>query len=183
MNKENNTKNYQDQEDHVVNTAEEISEQDIARSHSDLIEKVAELEDRLLRNVADMDNLRKRTIKEMEDIKKYSITSLVKDLIDTLENTYRAIDSLDKVSINNDQVAQSILSGIEMIRDSMLSVLTKHGVKRNFPLGEVFDHNLHQAIGHQESSEFESGTVSQVIQAGYTLDDRLLRPAMVMIAK
>lgn len=147
------------------------------------LDKIADLEDKLLRNIAEMDNLRKRVAKELDDARKYSIASLVKDLIDTVENMHRAIESIDKAELNNDPLVKSIYDGVEMTMTSMMGAITKHGVKRINPLGEDFDHNNHQAIGQIETTEHPSGSVAQVIQAGYVLGDRLLRPALVMVAK
>lgn len=160
----------------------EVAEQQPAIDNS-VVDKIAELEDRLLRNVAEMDNLRKRTAKELDDARKYSVASMVKDLIDTVENMHRAIESIDQTSLNNDPIAKSIYDGVEMTKTSMMSALVKHGVKRISPLGEEFDHNNHQAIGQIETTDYPAGSVAQVVQAGYILGDRLLRPALVMVAK
>jgi len=161
----------------AVEQEQEVSED------SALPDKIMELEDKLLRNIADMDNLRKRTAKELDDARKYAIASMVKDLIDTVENMHRAIESIDKAALNSDPIAKNIYDGVEMTRASMMSVLAKHGVKRISPLGEEFNHNHHQAIGQAEAEGCASGSVAQVVQAGYILEDRLLRPALVMVAK
>lgn len=150
---------------------------------NELLDKIAELEDKLLRNVAEMDNLRKRTSKEMDDMKKYSISSFAKDLIDAVENMHRALDSIDQEKLASDPSFKNIYDGVHMTKLSMMSVLEKHGVKRIFPANQLFDHNHHQAIGQSEDSGLESGYVAQVVQAGYTLSDRLLRPALVIVAK
>jgi molecular chaperone GrpE len=150
---------------------------------NELLAKVESLQDKLLRNIAEMENVRKRASKEIEEMKKYSVSSLVKDLIDVSENIHRALESIDQEKLSSDPAFKSIYDGIDMTKSSMMSILEKYGVKRIFPANEPFDHNHHQAIGQSEDSGLESGYVAQVVQAGYILRDRLLRPALVIVAK
>ncbi len=146
-------------------------------------EELAKMKDTLIRTIAEMENLRKRTTKEVEDAKKYSITSFAKDMIAVLENLRRAEENIPVEEAENNELFKNINDGIIMTISELLNAFKKHGIERIDPMGEKFDHNLHQAIIQIPSNESEEGTILQVIQAGYVLRDRLLRPAMVGVAK
>lgn len=184
-------KHKHEQQDIKENLEKEISsdlhsELDVEEGEAEgdnLVKRIEELENEMLRYGADMDNLRKRTAKELDDTRKYAVSTMVKDLIDTIENLYRAIDSIDKDSLEKDPIAKSIYDGVVMTQNSLMGVMSKHGVQRISPLGEAFNHDHHQAIGHVATSDYPQDYVAQVVQAGYILGDRLLRPALVMVVQ
>ena len=144
------------------------------------------LKDQLLRALAETENLRKRAEREREEAAKYAITSLARDIVSVADNLQRALESVpaqsDDSSESNTRIG-SLRDGIEMTRQEFETVLARHGIERLEPLGEAFDHNFHQAMFEVEHEEYSAGTVVQVLQAGYRIRDRLLRPAMVGVAK
>ena len=145
-----------------------------------------ELKDQLLRALAETENVRKRAEREREEAAKFAITSLARDIVSVADNLQRALESVpaesDDSSESNTRIG-SLRDGIEMTRQEFETVLARHGIERLEPLGEAFDHNFHQAMFEVEHEEYSAGTVVQVLQAGYRIHDRLLRPAMVGVAK
>ena len=144
------------------------------------------LKDQLLRALAETENLRKRAEREREEAAKYAITSLARDIVSVADNLQRALESVPtELAESNESDARigSLRDGIEMTRQEFETVLARHGIERLEPLGETFDHNFHQAMFEVEHEEYSAGTVVQVLQAGYRIHDRLLRPAMVGVAK
>lgn len=144
-----------------------------------------QLKDQLLRALADTENMRRRTEREMESARKYGHTNFARDLVGAIDNLARAIDA---VGTNNDdqsntQAMQAVITGIELSWTEIQTVIEKHGVKRINPVGEKFDYNLHQAMFEVPTDTHEPGVVVEVVQHGYVLHDRLLRPAMVGVAK
>lgn len=148
-----------------------------------LREEIASLKDKLLRAVAEADNIRKRGQRDVEETAKYAVAPLAKDLVSVLENLSRAIESIPPEQAASNPTLKSLLSGVEMTRGELLSAFERNGIKRIEPLGQKFDHNFHQAVVQIESPDHETGTVVQVLQAGYVIHERLLRPAMVGVAK
>ena len=145
--------------------------------------KINELKDQVMRSLADGENLRKRTEKEIEHAKKYSHIVFVRDLVSSIDNLQRAIDS---VSNNKDKLSEPIknlILGLEIIEKEILNTFEKHNLKQIYPLGEKFDYNFHQAMFETPTNDKEPGIVVEVSQKGYTLHDRLVRPAMVGISK
>lgn len=143
----------------------------------------AKLRDQLLRLAAEMENLRKRTSREIEEAHKFGITKFARDMIEVLENLYRAEASITaELAASNESIKQ-LQNGVELTRKSMVDTFERHGLKRIDPIGEQFNHDLHQAITQAPSPDYKDGEVANVIQAGYTLHDRLLRPALVVVAK
>ncbi|MDX2155321.1 MAG: nucleotide exchange factor GrpE [Hyphomicrobiaceae bacterium] len=145
--------------------------------------EAADLKDRLLRAHAEMDNVRKRLEKEKADLAKFAITKFARDVVGIGDNVQRAIDAVPAKSAEQDPSLKSFLEGVSMIEREFLNVLEKHGVKRLDPKGEQFNPHLHQAVMEMPVADVPSGTVTQVFQAGYTIEDRVLRPAMVVVAK
>lgn len=146
-----------------------------------LEEEILSLKDKMLRNAAEADNLRKRLEKQIEDTAKYSISSFASDLINVVENFFRAFDNFN-VNGELDDNFKTFYSGIELTKKELVSLLEKNGIKRINPTsGELFDHNLHQAVTRVPNPELETGTIASVMQAGYVISDRLLRPAMVAV--
>jgi len=144
--------------------------------------ELADYKDRLLRALAETENTRRRAQREREDASKYAIAGFAKDLLSTADNLHRALESLPEAEIT-DERTRSLLSGVAATERELLSVFERHGIRRIDPMGERFDHNLHQAIFELEHGDRPPGTIVEVLQPGYLLHDRLLRPAMVGVAK
>jgi molecular chaperone GrpE len=149
---------------------------------TELEAELAEYKDRLLRALAETENVRRRAQREREDASKYAIAGFAKDLLSAADNLRRALESLPE-SEARDERTRSLLAGVAATERELLGVFERHGIKRIDPKGEAFDHNLHQAIFETERPDQPSGSVVEVLQPGYVLHDRLLRPAMVGVAK
>jgi molecular chaperone GrpE len=149
---------------------------------TELEAELAEYKDRLLRSLAETENVRRRAQREREDASKYAIAGFAKDLLSAADNLRRALESLPE-SEAKDERTRSLLAGVAATERELLGVFERHGIKRIDPEGEVFDHNVHQAIFEAERPDQPSGSVIEVLQPGYVLHDRLLRPAMVGVAK
>jgi molecular chaperone GrpE len=149
---------------------------------TELEAELAEYKDRLLRSLAEIENVRRRAQREREDASKYAIAGFAKDLLSAADNLRRALESLPE-SEAKDERTRSLLAGVAATERELLGVFERHGIKRIDPQGEVFDHNVHQAIFEAERPDQPSGSVVEVLQPGYVLHDRLLRPAMVGVAK
>jgi molecular chaperone GrpE len=149
-----------------------------------LARETAELRDKLLRALAEMENLRRRTEREVADARLYGITSFARDILTVADNMHRAMHALDEeLREKADAGIKALLDGVELTERELLNVLEKHGVKKLDPAGQKFDPNLHQAMYEVPDSNVPPGTVAQVIQAGYVIGDRVLRPALVAVAK
>src|SRR5262252_7923370 len=148
-----------------------------------LVKEVAEYKDKLLRALADMENLRRRTDREVADARAYGVSSLARDLIGVADNLRRALEAASESAAAMEGPARGLLEGVELIERELLKVLERHGVKRFDPQGAKFDPNFHQAIFEVCDSNVPAGSVAQVIQPGYMIGERVLRPAMVGVAK
>lgn len=138
-------------------------------------------EDNFLRAVAESENIKKRSERDLESAHKYAISGFSKDLLDVLENLYRSTEHVTEEQ-KSDQVVSKIVEGVELTRDEFVRVFKKYGIERISPaVGEKFDHNYHQAISQQKDGNHESNTILQVTQAGYMLQGRLIRPALVIV--
>ena len=155
-------------------TAEEIIQK--------LNEEIENLKDQRLRAVAELENFRKRAEKEQSDALKYGIANFAKEIINIGDNIERAKSSISDDVRSNDSI-KSVVDGLDLIAQSTLSTFEKIGIKKIKSLNEKFDHNLHQAMMEIEKNDCEPGTIVQELIPGYTLHDRLLRPAMVGVAK
>ena len=144
--------------------------------------ELAEHKDRLLRALAEAENTRRRAQRERDDATKYAISGFAKELLSAADNLRRALDSLPEAEVG-DERTRSLLAGVAATERELLSVFERHGIRRIDPMGERFDHNLHQAIFEVEHGDQPPGTIVEVLQPGYLLHDRLLRPAMVGVAK
>ena len=144
--------------------------------------ELAEQKDQLLRALAETENVRRRAQREREDAMKYAVTGFAKELLSVADNLRRALDSLPESEVR-DERTRGLLAGVAATERELLSVFERHGIRRIDPDGERFDHNLHQAIFEAERSGKPGGTIIEVLQPGYMLHDRLLRPAMVGVAK
>lgn len=145
--------------------------------------QVADLTDRLLRAHAEMDNLRKRGDRDKEDTAKYAITKFAREILGIGDNLQRAIGAVPAGAADEDPALKALIDGVSMTEREFLNILDRHGVKRIDPSGEPFNPHLHQAMTEIEDKEVAPGTVVQVYQPGYIIEDRVLRPAMVVVAK
>lgn len=144
----------------------------------------AELKDRVLRLMADMENLRRRTAKEVKDASQYAIAGFARDMLGVGDNLRRALDALPEDAAQDaDDTVKTLLEGVAMTEREMQNALGKHGIKKIDPEGEKFDPNFHQAMFEVPNPDIVSGTVVQVVQSGYVIGERVLRPAMVGVAK
>ncbi len=144
--------------------------------------EAVELRGELLRALAETENVRRRAQREREDVGKYAISNFARDLLSVVDNLRRAIDSVPEAA-RADETLAGTLAGIDMTEREFLAVVERHGIRRIEPKGEKFDHNFHQAMFEVETTETPPGTVVEVMQPGYAIADRLLRPAMVGVAK
>jgi molecular chaperone GrpE len=137
----------------------------------------------VLRLVADMDNLRKRTDREKQETAKFAISKFAVDIIGVADNFERAMQAVPPGAADADPALASLVEGVSMIDGQLKGVLERHGVKRIWPEGEMFNPHLHQPMMQQDRSDVPHGTILQVFQAGYVIDDRVIRPAVVVVAK
>jgi molecular chaperone GrpE len=144
--------------------------------------EVEGLKDKWLRAHAEMDNIRKRGEREREEAAKYAITKLAKDIVGVGDNFQRAIDAVPAGAAEKDATLKSFLDGVTMTERELLNVLDRHGIKRLQPVNELFNPHLHQAVTQVPRADVPNGTIVEVYQAGYTIGDRVLRPAMVAVA-
>jgi molecular chaperone GrpE len=144
----------------------------------------ASLKDRLLRAVAEMENLRRRTEREVADAKIYGVTTFARDMLNVADNLARALDSLpEDARANADGALKGLIEGVELTMRDLTAALARHGVNKLEPLGEKFDPNFHQAIFEAPNETLPAGTVAEVVQSGWRIGDRVLRPAMVGVSK
>ncbi len=176
-------------DDTQINESASTDEKDSSKNEEDLDndennsqDETKDLKDQLLRSLAENENLRKRTIKEIEQIKKYGHINLLRDFLNVVDNMERAVKS--STSENQSETGvKNLIDGIEIVFKEMNSLLDKNQIKKIEPLHEKFDYNFHQAMFEAPSSDYEEGLIIEVIQPGYVLHDRLIRPAMVGVSK
>ena len=144
--------------------------------------ELAEVQDRLLRALAETENTRRRAQRERADAEKYGFSRFATDLLSVADNLRRALDSLPEAEAKDDRT-RSLLAGVAATERELLAAFERHGMRRIDPMGEKFDHNFHQAVFEAENTGRPAGTIVEVLQPGYVLHDRLLRPAMVGVAK
>ena len=155
----------------------------IEESNEELQTKNEELKDQLMRTLAESENLRKRTIKDVDQAKKYSHISFVRDLVSSVDNFKRALDSLPEDKADLPEPIKNLIIGLEIVEKEINSTFEKHNLKQISPLGEKFDYNFHQAMFEVPTNDTDPGIVIEVSQIGYLLYDRLVRPEMVGISK
>jgi molecular chaperone GrpE len=149
-----------------------------------LTKEIAEYRDRWMRAIAEMENLRRRTEREVADARTYGVTSFARDLLAVADNMRRALSTLTpEVREATDAVVRSMIEGVELTERELAKVLEKYGVKKLSPKDQKFDPNFHQAMFEVPDASVPSGTVVQVVQEGYTIGERVLRPALVGVAK
>jgi molecular chaperone GrpE len=146
--------------------------------------EVAGLKDQLLRTLAEMENLRRRTEREIADTRTYAVAGFARDVLSVGDNLARALGALPAEAREGaDAALKALYEGVEMTERELLRSLEKHGVRRIEPVGERFDPNFHQAMFEVPDPAVASGTVVQVVQSGYKIGERVLRPAMVGVAR
>ena len=154
------------------------------KASTSLDRELADYKDRLLRTLADMENMRKRTEREVADTRVYGISAFARDILGVADNMHRAMQALDdELRAKADDTMKALLDGVELTERELINVLEKHGVKKIEPLNQKFDPNRHQAMFEVEDASVPSGTVVQVMQAGYLIGERVLRPALVAVSK
>jgi molecular chaperone GrpE len=192
MNEENKNKaEEQDLENPTSEKEEQVSEELKDKEEAEILpedliiklnEEISSLKDQRLRAIAELENFRKRAEKDQSDALKYGISNFAKEIINIRDNIERAQSSISDEAKNNEAI-KSVIEGIDLIAQSVVSTFEKIGIKKIESLNEKFDHNLHQAMMEMENDELEPGTIVQELIPGYTLHDRLLRPAMVGVSK
>jgi molecular chaperone GrpE len=148
-----------------------------------LAKENSELKDRVLRTLAEMENLRRRTEREVADSRVYAIQSFARDLVGVADNIQRALDAVRDSGVALEGPAKALVDGVELTERDLLKVLEKNGVRKFDPKGEKFDPNMHQAIFEVPDARVPSGSVVQVVQPGFAIGDRVLRPALVGVSK
>ncbi|WP_293809252.1 nucleotide exchange factor GrpE [uncultured Bosea sp.] len=142
-----------------------------------------DLKDKLLRTLAEMENLRRRTEREIADAKAYAVTSFARDMLGSSDNLRRALESLPADAMKAaDAAAKALHEGVELTERELLKTLERHGVRQIDPQGEKFDPNLHQAMFEAPDATIAKGLVSKVVQIGYKIGERVLRPALVGVS-
>ncbi len=144
--------------------------------------EAADYRDKLLRTLAEMENLRKRTAREITDARHYGITGFARDVLAVADNMHRALEAIGP-ELRESGDGKALIEGVELTERELLKALEKHGVKKFSPEGQKFDPNVHQAMFEMERQDLPPGHVAQVIQAGYMIGERVLRPAMVAVSK
>ena len=151
---------------------------------AELAKEAAELKDRLLRTLAEMENLRRRTEREVADARIYGVTNFARDIVGVADSMERAMKALDdEIRDKADAGVKALLDGVELTERELLKVLEKHGVTKLEPKGQKFDPNMHQAMFEMPDPSMPAGMVTQVVQPGYKIGERVLRPAMVGVSK
>lgn len=149
-----------------------------------LLKENEELKDRALRTAAEMENLRRRTARDVVDARTYAVSNFARDMLQVADNLQRAMDAIPaEAKASGDVGFTALIDGVEITARGMLATLERHGVKKLAPEGEKFDPHFHQAMFEVPNPDIASGTVVQVVQPGYSIGDRVLRPAMVGVSK
>ncbi len=177
----NNNDSVEKQEEFSTPSLEQpAAVQDLAAAHA----AAEDWKNKCLRAIADADNTRKRAERDIAETQKYAVSQFAHDLVNVAETLQRALSSVDEdARAKADPLLATVHAGVEMTLKELLTVFERFGIRRIDPLGEKFDHNLHQAIAQIAAPNASPGEVVQVVQAGYTIHERLLRPAMVAVAK
>ena len=174
------TEKISDEDPNDINV-NELNEPD--DDNTNLENQIKDLKDQLMRTLADSENLRKRTIKEVEHAKKYSHITFVRDLVSSVDNLQRALESVPDDKSQLPEPVKNLIIGLDIVEKEIVTTFEKHNLKQICPLGEKFDYNFHQAMFEVPTNDSEPGIVVEVSQKGYLLHDRLVRAAMVCISK
>ena len=155
-----------------------------ADPQADAVALAAELKDRLLRTLAEMENLRKRTEREVADVRLYGVSSFARDMVGVADNMRRALDAVSpELRSSAEAGVKALIDGVELTERELQKALEKNGVRQFSPRGEKFDPNVHQAMFEVPNASVPAGSVVEVVQPGYMLGERVLRPAMVGVSK
>ena len=145
-------------------------------------EQIAKLKDQLLRALAEAENMRRRSKREIEDARKYAVANFARDVLTVADNLRRALDAVPEDAAASEDL-KALSEGVGLTERELLSMMERHGIRKVNPMGEKFDPNLHQAMFEADTPGADPGTVIEVAQAGFVIGERLLRPAMVGVAK
>ena len=166
------------------NTENEPSSIEQALSIEETLQKeINHMKDQLLRSLAEAENIRKRTQREKEEARQYAVTNFARDLLNIADNLNRALQVMPSEQEEVLPAVKSLMEGVQLTQRELEAIFNRQGIKRISPLGEKFNHNFHQAMFETETEDQEAGIITQVLQDGYVIHDRLLRPAMVGVAK
>lgn len=169
----------------AANTNDPATDSTDAASEADLLrakdEEIAKFKDLYLRAMAETENVRVRARREKEDAEKYAASKFARDMVNMVETLARASASVTNEARESNEMLKQVGEGLDMAMQELMSIFERHGIKRINPENEKFDHQFHQAVAQVETPDKPAGTVLQVLQAGYSLHDRLLRPAMVTV--
>jgi molecular chaperone GrpE len=157
--------------------------QDAAARIAELEAEVGRLKDQALRALAEQENTRRRAQREIEDNSKFAVSNFARDVLPVGDNLRRALEAIPAEARTADESLDKFAAGVELTERELLNILERYGIRRIEPVGQPFDHNLHQAMMQVDSATHAPGTVVQCFQPGYTIHGRLLRPAMVTVAK
>jgi molecular chaperone GrpE len=145
--------------------------------------ELAEMKERWMRAEAENANVRTRARKDVDDTRQYAVQKFATDVVEAAENLKRGIDSLPPATDDQPAIVAKVREGLEGVERNFVSTLERNGIKHDDPVGQPFDPNLHQAMAEQESEAHAPGTIIQAWSQAWTLNGRLLRPAMVVVAK
>ncbi|HEY5795179.1 MAG TPA: nucleotide exchange factor GrpE [Bosea sp. (in: a-proteobacteria)] len=167
----------------AVDEAAQQSPEEIIQANFARIEAERDdLKDKLLRTLADMENLRRRTEREISDAKAYAVTSFARDMLGSADNLRRGLENVPESAKSGDAALNALIEGVELTERELLKTLERHGVRKIDPQGEKFDPNMHQAMFEAPDAEIAKGLVSKVVQVGYKIGERVLRPALVGVS-
>jgi len=187
MNAEPNKEEELPEDEAAVDQTEEAQAAEGAEAEPDPLDILqaenAELKDRLMRALAEVENVRRRADKDRQDAAKYGPSGLAKELLGAIDNLGRAVQAVTDEERDADPAMKNLVVGVEMTEKQFLEAFERFQIKRIDPLGEKFSYEQHQAMSEATDTGHPAGTVVQVLQAGYVMHDRLLRPAMVVVAK
>ena len=159
------------------------NEAKIAELVEALARESADYKDNYLRALAELENMRKRTERQVADMRHYGIAAFAGDVLAVADNMHRALEAAPELRQSSDAGVKAFVEGVDLTERELLKTLDKHGVKKFDPKGDRFDPNRHQAMYEVTDPSVPAGTIAQVMQAGYMLGDRVLRPAMVGVSK
>ena len=179
----NDLKSVQEVQDFAGQKKEITEKEESEEADDEKDNQTSDLRDQLLRSMAENENIRRRSKKELEDTSRYAIAGFARDLLSVADNLRRALDSTEVEQNDSSAAFKALLEGVELTEKEFLSMLTRYGIHKITPKGERFDAKFHQAMFEVESTSEEPGSIVEVIQPGYVIGDRLLRPAMVGVAK
>jgi len=187
-----NKNNKSDSEDLEVSSSSEIDESSVENTNiddsvynekKDLVKELEAAIDDKKRALAEAENTRRRSIKDLEQSRKYGHLSFSREMLSVVDSLESAVKSIPKNKEELTDELKNFILGVEMTLEQLKQVFSNHNITRIDPEGEVFDYNVHQAMFEKETNDFDPGTIVEVMQPGWTLHERLLRPAMVGVAK